>query len=65
MKETIYKPLTPSLRNDINASIDKNITELETCKSNAIVNYQINAQRIIKKVINRLPDGYLIPFERR
>ena len=35
MSKIFYKPLTPSLRTDINISIDKNIAELKTCKSAA------------------------------
>ena len=64
MKETFYKPLTPSLRADINSSIDKNISELRTCESNGLVNMQIIAQNVLKNMINNLPDGFLMPMER-
>lgn len=64
MSKTLYKPLTPSLRADINISIDKNIAELKTCKSNALVNMQITAYEQTKKLINGLPDGYPMPMER-
>lgn len=64
MSKTLYKPLTPSLRTDINISIDKNIAELKTCKSNALVNMQITAYEQTKKLINGLPDGYPMPMER-
>ena len=43
MQETFYKALTPSLRKEIITSIDNNIAELNTCKSNAFVNMQISA----------------------
>ena len=33
-----YKPLTPTLRSDINISIENQIRELETCEKNAFVN---------------------------
>lgn len=64
MSDTFYKPLTPSLRADINISIDKNITELKTCKSNAFVNMQIAGYETARRLINGLPDGYPIPIER-
>lgn len=64
MSKTFYKPLTPSLRADINASINKNIEELKTCKSNALVNMQITAFEQTKRLINVLPDGYPMPMER-
>lgn len=65
MQETFYKPLTPSLRQEINASIDKNIAELNTCQSNAFVNMQITGYLATKRLINGLPDGYPMPMERR
>ena len=65
MQETFYKPLTPSLRQEINASIDKNIAELNKCKSNAFVNMQITGYLATKRLINGLPDGYPMPMERR
>lgn len=65
MSDTYYKPLTPSLRNEINISIDNNIAELRTCQNNGIVNLQINANAVLKNLINNLPDGYLLPMERR
>ena len=59
---TEYKPLTPSLRLDINIAFNKQIEELKTCKPNALVNAQIEALRMGKRLINGLPDGYPIPF---
>lgn len=64
MSKTFYKPLTPSLRVDINISIDKNITELKLAKSNAFVNMQIAGYEATRRLINGLPDGYPIPIER-
>ena len=65
MQETFYKPLTPSLRADINASIEKNIAELRTCQSNAFVNMHIAGYETTKRLINGLPDGYPMPMTRR
>lgn len=64
MSNTVYKPLTPKLREDITTSIDRNIEELNTCKSNAYVNFQLCAHQMLKKLINALPDGYPLPMER-
>ena len=64
MQETFYKPLTPSLRADINASIEKSIAELRTCQSNAFVNMQIAGYEQTKRLINGLPDGYPMPMTR-
>ena len=62
MSDTFYKPLTPSLRADINASIDKNIAELQTCQSNVFVNMQIAGYEQTRRLINALPDGYPLPM---
>lgn len=62
MSKTFYKPLTPSLRADINISIDKNIAELKTCKSNTFVNMQIAGYEATRRLIKGLPDGYPIPI---
>ena len=59
----IYKPLTPSLRLSINKSFDEQISELQTCKSNALVNAQINALITGKRLINGLPGGYPMPLK--
>lgn len=57
-----YKPLTPSFRQDINISFDNQIADLQTCKSTPLVNAQIEALQIGKMLINKLPDGYLMPL---
>lgn len=61
---TEYKPLTPSLRLDIDIAFNKQIEELKTCKPNALVNMQIEGLRMHKRLINGLPDGYPIPIEK-
>lgn len=65
MNETFYKPLTPDFREQINDTISKNIAELKTCEPNALVNMQLCGQKALQKLINSLPDGYLLPMERR
>lgn len=61
---TEYKPLTPSLRQDIDIAFDKQIADLQTCKPSALVNAQIEGLQMSKKIINGLPDGYPIPFKK-
>lgn len=61
---TEYKPLTPSLRLDINIAFDKQIEELKTCKPNALVNVQIEGLQMYKRLINGLPDGYPMPINK-
>lgn len=65
MSDTFYKPLTPELRNNINSSIDSNISELHTCNPNAFVSAQLIGYKALMSIINALPDGYPIPIERR
>ena len=62
---TEYKPLTPSFRQDINNGFDKQISDLLTCKPNALVNTQIEALQMYKRLINGLPDGYPMPLADR
>ena len=57
-----YTPLTPSFRQDINIGFDKQITDLQTCEPNALVNAQVAALRTAKTLINGLPDGYPMPL---
>ena len=59
---TEYKPLTPDLRTKINESINNTITELKECNS-PITNVQAKGLEMAKKYINRLPNGFLIPFK--
>lgn len=63
--ETLYKPLTPDLRSDITVGIHKNMTELNACQPNALVNIQKIGLIQLERLINALPDGYPIPLERR
>lgn len=65
MADTFYRPLTPQLRSEIMQSIDSNISELNTCQNNSLVNMQKTGYGTLRNIINALPGGYLIPFERR
>lgn len=65
MADTFYRPLTPQLRSEIMQSIDSNISKLNTCQNNSLVNMQKTGYGTLRNIINALPDGYLIPFERR
>ena len=65
MADTFYRPLTPQLRSEIMQSIDSNISELNTCQNNSLVNMEKTGYVALRNIINALPDGYLIPFERR
>ena len=56
-----YKPLTPSLRKEINVAIENQIRELETCEKNAFENDQIVGLKAQKNLINALHEGYTIP----
>lgn len=64
MGDTFYKPLTPALRNDINRSINDNISELRTCRRNAFTNAQLICYEALRNIIRALPDGYPLPVER-
>ena len=50
---------------DINIAFDRQIADLQVCKSNALVNAQIEALQMYKRLINGLPDGYPIPLADR
>lgn len=61
----MIKPLTPQLRDNILESLNKQLEELDSCKSNSYVVLQKNIFNQLKKIIKSLPDGYPIPVERR
>ena len=62
MSETVYKPLTPKLRDEINETINGNLEELNTCKDNVYVMALRNGYEATRGLINSLPDGYLVPM---
>lgn len=64
MNEEYFKPLTPSFRNDINLSIEKQMAELSTCSNNVFVEAQMSAFKALSNIINALPDGYPVPMKR-
>ena len=59
-----YKPLTPSFRQDINNGFNNQIAELQTCKQNALVVTQIEVLKSYQRLINGLPDGFLMPVRK-
>ena len=59
-----YKPLTPSLRTKIDDAFDRQVEELKTCESNALVMVQISALQAYKRLIHGLPDGYPVPIRK-
>lgn len=58
-----YKPLTPKFRMEIDNSINAVEQELSECKSNPLVKSHMDALDALRYVINRLPDGYLMPMK--
>lgn len=62
---TNYKPLTPKLRNDILDSTNSQISELNTCQTNAFVSAQKAGLNALQNLIKALPDGYPIPLKER
>lgn len=59
-----YRPLTPQFRRDILDSINSQVSELNTCQSNAFVSAQMVGLNALQNLIKALPDGYPIPIER-
>lgn len=59
-----YKPLTPIFRTEIDDAFERQIEELKTCESNALVMAQISALQAYKRIIHGLPDGYPIPIRK-
>ncbi len=62
---TFYKPLMPAFQYNITAGIHKNMTELNDCQPNELVNIQKIGLIQSEKLINALHDGYPILLERR
>ena len=60
---TEYKILTPKLRTEINSSIDSLMDELKTCERNILTGMQYESLSALKKLVESLPDGYLMPFK--
>jgi len=58
-----YKPLTPKFRMEIDNSIDDMMRELSECRPNSLVQIHMDALDALRYVINKLPDGYLMPMK--
>ena len=59
---TVYKMLTPKLRGEITEGIDQRLEEIKTCEKNVLTEMQYESLSTLKTLINRLPDGYPMPF---
>ena len=64
MSEDYYRILTPKFRDEINASISKQTSELNTCADNALVNAQKLGLQALQTMVNALPDGYPMPMKK-
>ena len=64
---TVYKPMTPKLRNQIDDAYKKQMAELDECENTQYVQMLRNLYGVQMNFLQSLPDGYLIPFtdERR
>ena len=59
---TVYKPMTPRLRDQIDDAYRKQMQELEECENTPYVMFLRNAYEIQKNFLQSIPDGYLLPF---
>ena len=62
---TYYKPLTPEFSARINESVRSIEIELNTCQNTPYVTVQKIGLQALENLINNLPDGFLLPMERR
>lgn len=60
-----YKPLTPQFRSEILDGINLQVSELDTCQTNAFVSAQKVGLNALQNLIKALPDGYPIPLKER
>ena len=58
-----YKPLTPKFRMEIYNSINDMMQELAECYPNSLVKAHMDSLDALRYVIDRLPDGYLMPMK--
>lgn len=58
-----YKILTPNFRKEIDNSINEIMHDLAECSPNPLVRILMDALDSLRYVIDRLPDGYLIPMK--
>ena len=57
------KPLTPTLRRQINESIERQMVELSECQNTAFVSALKPGLKATKTLIHGLPDGFPIPMD--
>lgn len=60
---TVYKMLTPKLREEINEEIDQLLDDIKTCEKNALTQMQFESLSALKTLIGHLPDGYPMPMK--
>lgn len=60
---TVYKMLTPKLREEINEGIDQLLEEVKTCEKNVLTEMQFESLSALKTLIGLLPDGYPMPMK--
>ena len=60
---TVYKMLTPKLREEITEGIDQLLEEVKTCEKNALTEMQFESLSALKTLIGQLPDGYPMPMK--
>lgn len=58
------KPLTPTLRRQIEESIEKQLMELDECQNTSYVSALRTGLKATKTLIHGLPDGFPIPIEK-
>ena len=58
------KPLTPTLRKQIDESIERQLAELSECQNTPYVSALRTGLRATKDLIHGLPDGFPIPMEK-
>ena len=56
------KPLTPTLRKQIDESIERQMIELSECQNTSYVSALRTGLKATKTLIHGLPDGFPLPF---
>lgn len=59
---TVYKPMTPRLRKQIDRAYRKQMQELDECENTPYVHMLRTLYGVQRNFLQNLPDGYLIPF---
>lgn len=60
---TVYKPMTPRLRKEINDACNKQLRELDECEDNSYVQLMRSLYELRRNFLTSFPDGYLLPFK--